>query len=86
LIPLVSAWSDNTYTKLGRRMPYILVLLPLTAFLFGAIPYATEVSLVALLVTLILLNITKQSVRGPVVALMPDTIPAGLPLRSERCH
>jgi len=76
LIPLVSAWSDNTYTKLGRRMPYILVLLPLTAFLFGAIPYATEVSLVALLVTLILLNITKQSVRGPVVALMPDTIPA----------
>jgi len=76
LIPLVSAWSDNTYTKLGRRMPYILVLLPLTAFLFGAIPYATEVSLVALLVTLILLNITKQSVRGPVVALKPDTIPA----------
>ena len=76
LIPLVSAWSDNTYTKLGRRMPYILVLLPLTAFLFGAIPYATEVSLVALLVTLILLNVTKQSVRGPVVALMPDTIPA----------
>ncbi len=57
-------------------MPYILVLLPLTAVLFGAIPYAGGVSLGFLLATLLLLNVTKQSVRGPVVALMPDTIPA----------
>jgi MFS family permease len=76
LIPLVSAWSDRTHTRIGRRMPYILVLLPLTAVLFGAIPYAGGVSLGFLLATLLLLNVTKQSVRGPVVALMPDTIPA----------
>jgi MFS family permease len=76
LIPIVSAWSDRTHTRIGRRMPYILVLLPLTALLFGAIPYAAGVSLAVLLTTLILLNVTKQSVRGPIVALMPDTIPA----------
>ncbi len=76
LIPLVSAWSDRTHTSIGRRMPYILVLLPLTALFFGAIPYAAGMSLGALLATLLLLNVTKQSVRGPVVALMPDTIPA----------
>jgi len=57
-------------------MPYILVLLPLTAVLFGAIPYAADISLGFLLAVLLLLNMTKQSVRGPVVALMPDTIPA----------
>lgn len=76
LIPIVSAWSDRTNTRIGRRMPYILVLLPLTAIFFGAIPYAAGASLAALIAILLLLNVTKQSVRGPVVALMPDTIPA----------
>jgi MFS family permease len=76
LIPIVSAWSDRTNTRIGRRMPYILVLLPLTAIFFGAIPYAASASLAALIAILLLLNVTKQSVRGPVVALMPDTIPA----------
>jgi len=41
-----------------------------------SIPYTANVSLGMLVATLIALNITKQSVRGPVVALMPDTIPA----------
>lgn len=76
LIPIVSAWSDRTNTRIGRRMPYILVLLPLTAIFFGAIPYAAGASLAALIAILLFLNVTKQSVRGPVVALMPDTIPA----------
>lgn len=40
LIPLVSVWSDNTRTKIGRRMPYIIVLLPLSAICFSLIPYA----------------------------------------------
>jgi maltose/moltooligosaccharide transporter len=28
LIPVVSVWSDNTRTRIGRRMPFILVMLP----------------------------------------------------------
>lgn len=75
LIPIVSLWSDNTRTRIGRRMPFILVTLPLTAVCFSSLPYAGEVSLLALIVAVFFLNIFKQSARGPVVALMPDTIP-----------
>lgn len=75
LIPIVSVWSDHTRTRIGRRMPWIVILLPLSAVSFGFIPYAADASLLALVVLLILLNLFKQSVRGPVVALMPDTIP-----------
>lgn len=76
LIPLSSVLSDRTRTKIGRRMPYIITLLPLTAVLFGALPYAAGASLGALIALIFCLNLVKQSARGPVVALMPDIIPA----------
>jgi MFS family permease len=75
LIPVVSVWSDHTRTPIGRRMPWIVTLLPLSAVSFALVPYAAEWSLVALVSLLVLLNVFKQSARGPVVALMPDTIP-----------
>lgn len=75
LIPIVSLWSDNTRTRIGRRMPFILVTLPLTAISFSLLPYAAATTLVALILAVFLLNVFKQSARGPVVALMPDTIP-----------
>lgn len=76
LIPLVSAWSDKTRTRIGRRMPWIIVLLPLSALFFSFIPYAAKYSLSALVIVIALLNIFKQAVRGPVIALMPDSVPA----------
>jgi MFS family permease len=81
LIPVVSMWSDRTRTRIGRRMPFILVTLPMTALFFGLIPYAAEASLAALIVAVFLLNLFKQAARGPVVALMPDLIPGDF--RSE---
>lgn len=75
LIPIVSVWSDHTETRFGRRMPWIVILLPLSAIFFGCVPYAAEHSLVTLVVVLLFLNLFKQSARGPVVALMPDTVP-----------
>jgi len=75
LIPIVSVWSDHTRTPIGRRMPWIIVLLPLSAICFAMVPYAAENSLFALITMLVVLNIFKQGVRGPVVALMPDSIP-----------
>ena len=81
LIPLSSALSDRVSTRIGRRMPFIVTLLPLSALLFGFIPLAALSSL-ALLITLVFcFNLSKQSVRGPVVALMPDMVPGDL--RSE---
>lgn len=81
LIPIVSAISDRTRTPIGRRMPYILVTLPMSALFFALIPFGYLKSLTALIIVVFLLNIFKQSARGPVVALMPDTVPADF--RSE---
>jgi Na+/melibiose symporter-like transporter len=75
LIPVISVWSDRTRTRLGRRMPFILVELPLAAIFFSLIPPMASWSLAALLGIIFCFNIFKTSVRGPVVALMPDTIP-----------
>ncbi len=81
LIPIVSALSDRTRTRIGRRMPYIVSMLPMTAIAFGIIPFSVLSSLWALIISIFLLNVFKQSARGPVVALMPDIIPGEL--RSE---
>lgn len=81
LIPVVSALSDRTRTPIGRRMPFIISTLPLTALAFGLIPFTAMNTVWALILSIFLLNIFKQSARGPVVALMPDIIPGEL--RSE---
>jgi len=75
LIPIVSVWSDRTRSPFGRRMPWIVILLTLSAFMFALIPWAAGRSLLTLVVLLLFLNVCRQSARGPVVALMPDTIP-----------
>jgi maltose/moltooligosaccharide transporter len=75
LIPVVSAFSDKTTTRIGRRMPYIIVSLPLAAICFGLIPFSALSSLGLLVVAVFLLNVFKQAARGPVVALMPDIVP-----------
>lgn len=75
LIPVVSVWSDRTRTRFGRRIPFIIVMLPLSAILFSLIPSMAAISLASLIIIIFLFNIFKTSVRGPVVALMPDTIP-----------
>lgn len=81
LIPIFAALSDRTRTPIGRRMPYIITLLPLAAVVFGLIPFSAFSSLALLIILIFALNIFKQAVRGPVVALMPDIIPGDL--RSE---
>jgi len=75
LIPIVAAMSDKTHTKIGRRMPYIIVTLPLSGIFFGLIPFSALWGLTSLIIAIFLLNVFKQAGRGPVVALMPDTIP-----------
>lgn len=81
LIPFFSALSDRTNTRMGRRMPYIVSFLPLAAIFFAMIPFSAMESFWFLIASIFFLNIFKQAVRGPVVALMPDIVPADL--RSE---
>lgn len=77
--PLVGAWSDNTRTRIGQRMPWILIGLPICAVLFAIIPL--QQVLWAFMGTIILFNLIMALWRSPVISLMPDVTPA--PLRSE---
>ncbi len=82
LLPFFGALSDRTHTKLGRRIPYILVGTFLAVIFMLLIPYAANsrneiLFFVALGATLLAMAVY----RSPAVALMPDvTLP---PLRSK---
>ncbi len=77
--PLFGALSDKTNTRYGRRMPYILIGIPICAVAFTLIPFTW--SLASLMVVVILFNFVMSTWRAPVVALMPDVTPP--PLRSK---
>lgn len=77
--PLFGALSDKTNTRYGRRMPYLLVGVPLAAIFCALIPSAT--SLMALMSFIIIMNFGMSIYRAPTVALMPDVTPS--PLRSK---
>ncbi len=74
LIPVVGAWSDRVNSPLGRRLPFVLVGLPLAALTFFAIPFAAAL-LWTLIITEILFTAAIHSYRGPVISLMPDHTP-----------
>ncbi|MFX0092778.1 MAG: MFS transporter [Candidatus Hodarchaeota archaeon] len=87
--PWIGAKSDNTwFEKWGRRMPYLLIGIPLSAVAFVGIPivwwlfpgaeFPNAVGLLALLLFMLTINIFNVFMafyRSPVVALMPDLIP-----------
>ncbi len=79
LIPLIAIWSDRTRTRIGRRMPFIIVMLPISAVLFSLFPRAN--SLLTLIILIFIFNMFKTSVRGPV-----GYNSGGLPFRSKRRH
>jgi MFS family permease len=77
--PPVGAWSDRVRTKIGRRMPFIVIGAPIGAFVFGLIPLASVLPLFVACTTTLILSMAFW--RTPVVALMPDITPS--PKRSQ---
>lgn len=76
-LPIFGALSDRTSTRYGRRMPYLLVGIPLSAIAFILIP-AFRTSLIPIMVTVIAMNFFMSIYRAPTVALMPDFTPRQL--------
>ncbi|MHA1668150.1 MAG: MFS transporter [Candidatus Heimdallarchaeaceae archaeon] len=88
LQPWIGNISDNTWAryslrKRGRRMPFVLVGIPLGAVFFamlGLVGYdsfhgAALTGFILLLVAIGGFNISMALYRSPVVALMPDLVP-----------
>lgn len=73
LLPIIGAVSDNTRTKIGRRMPYIIIGMPLAGIAYALLPL--QKSFLALIAIDLVFNIVVATYRTPVVALMPDIIP-----------
>ena len=89
LLPFFGGLSDKTQTRLGKRMPYILVGTLSAAVLMNFLPlldnsYAAEPTgwkSILFVVVLGLLLVAMGTYRSPAVALMPDVTPK--PLRSK---
>ena len=82
LLPLLGALSDKVDTKIGKRMPFVLVGTGLAVTLLMILAYAEDTkNLVMFVIVLLLLLISMGLYRSPAVALMPDLTPK--PLRSK---
>jgi maltose/moltooligosaccharide transporter len=79
IVPPVGAWSDRLRTKIGRRMPFILIGAPVGAIAFGLIPMAAILPLFVACTSTLLLSMAFW--RTPVIALMADITPS--PNRSQ---
>ncbi len=82
LLPVFGALSDKTKTRLGRRMPYIVIGTAFAVVLMLMLPVADNlVSLPFFIIVLFLTLLAMSVYRSPAVALMPDVTPK--PLRSK---
>jgi MFS family permease len=81
LIPVVGFWSDHLWTRIGRRMPFIISTLPIGGVLFALVPWIplwlgeSATSLMAFILVLFFVNICMGISRSPIIALMPDLVP-----------
>jgi MFS family permease len=70
--PWIGNRSDRTRTRLGRRLPYLLVGAPIAAIAFIAIPWAG--SLPALIAVMLIFAVTINAYKPVGESLVPDFI------------
>lgn len=81
LSPIIGAMSDRTATRFGRRMPWIMVGMPLAVIFLTLIPFGRISGLWFLFAATLGMNLAMSLFRAPAIALMPDVTPS--PLRSK---
>ena len=92
IMPIFGRLSDKTKSKIGKRMPFIIigsvvtaVVLPLIPFFFASAMGSMDAALIGMIVgmitTMVVIIIFMMSYRSPAVALMPDLTPK--PFRSK---
>lgn len=72
--PIIGAMSDRTWTRIGKRRPYIIVgtiIAAITLFLF---PLAPSLGIATLL--LWIMNASANGAQAPYRALVPDNVPS----------
>lgn len=74
--PWVGARSDRTWTRFGRRLPYVMVGMPLAGLLLFGLPSAATWGLGILLLFTVGMNIGMAVSRTPIVSLMADLTPS----------
>jgi MFS family permease len=82
LQPWMGNRSDRTRTSWGRRMPYLLVGMPVAALLFVVIPHAAA-SLPLLILTMFGYALVANSFKPIAESLLPDFVP---PERRSRAN
>jgi Na+/melibiose symporter-like transporter len=76
VVPLIGALSDATHSRLGRRVPFVLAALPLTAVALAAIPLTARFGLLPLLAAMIVLDVALAIWRAPFGALLAELVPS----------
>ncbi len=77
--PLYGRRSDNMRSKWGKRIPYLLVGVPVCAVMFALIPQAAKVKglggVLLMMGCIIVFNFVMSTWRAPCVSIMPDMVP-----------
>lgn len=82
LMPIFGRLSDKTHTKIGKRMPYILIGTFVCAVVFPFVPVFYHLNNIAGVISMMAITVCfAMMYRNPAVALMPDLTPK--PLRSK---
>ena len=84
LLPVFGRLSDKTHTKIGKRMPYILVGTFVSAIAFPFIPlFFHRNNILGMIAMMAVVLVFMMMYRNPAVALMPDITPKPLRARAN---
>lgn len=81
ILPFIGALSDATASRLGKRKPFLLIGVPITAVAFAALPLLLGRPLWLFMLVALVFIVFVDVIRTPIIALMPDITPS--PLRSQ---